>query len=136
MTKSELIEKLAQAEGVSARAAELAVNTVLKSMEEALVKGSRIEIRGLGSFKVKTYGARRGTNPKTGEPIQVAPKRLPFFKVGKELKDRLNGKGESITLRSVDAPEEDGALQKVAKRQWKRQTDSDDPLPHLQSPFL
>jgi len=59
-------------------------------MEEALVKGERVEIRGLGSFKVKNYDGYTGRNPKTGEMINVAPKKLPFFKVGKELKERVD----------------------------------------------
>jgi len=60
-------------------------------MSEAMINGERIEIRGLGSFVVKEYGAYTGRNPKTGEPIKVNPKKLPFFKVGKELKERIFG---------------------------------------------
>jgi len=70
--------------------AEEVVNTVFGEMEKALVKGERVEIRGLGSFKVKRYDGYKGRNPKTGEIIDVAPKKLPFFKVGKELKERAD----------------------------------------------
>ncbi len=115
MTKSELIERLAQAEGITVKAAEVAVNTVLSSMEEALVEGDRIEIRGLGSFKIKLYGEYKGRNPKTGEFIRVKPKKMPFFKPGKELKDRLNAP-ENVKLTSVAPIAGDGPdSQQVAK---------------------
>mgnify|MGYP005830986205 CR=1 FL=1 len=90
MTKSQLIEALAKAEGITLRAAEVAVNVTFESMEKALMQGDRVEIRGFGSFKVKTYDGYKGRNPKTGELIEVRPKRLPFFKVGKELKERVD----------------------------------------------
>ncbi len=90
MTKSQLIEALAKAEGITLKAAELAVNVTFESMEKALIRGDRVEIRGFGSFKVKHYDGYKGRNPKTGELIEVKPKRLPFFKVGKELKERVD----------------------------------------------
>jgi len=90
MNKSELIETLATEENLSIKKAEDVVNTVFKGMEEALLREERIEIRGFGSFKVKHYDGYLGRNPKTGEVIQVKPKRLPFFKVGKELKERVD----------------------------------------------
>ncbi len=92
MTKSQLIEALARAEGITLKAAELAVNVTFESMEKALIEGSRVEIRGFGSFKVKSYDGYKGRNPKTGELIEVSPKKLPFFKVGKELKERVDRK--------------------------------------------
>ncbi|SFM73222.1 HU family DNA-binding protein [Thermodesulforhabdus norvegica] len=91
MTKSQLIEAVARAEGITLRMAELAVNVTFEAMEEALIKGDRLEVRGFGSFKVKEYQGYKGRNPKTGEVIEVKPKRLPFFKVGKDLKMRVNG---------------------------------------------
>ncbi len=90
MNKSQLIEALAKAENLSLKKAEEVVNIVFGDMEDALVRGERIEIRGFGSFKVKHYGSYQGRNPKTGEIIHVAEKRLPFFKVGKELKERVD----------------------------------------------
>jgi integration host factor subunit beta len=90
MTKSELIEKLAQMEGITLKAAEIAVNTTFDSMGKALSQKGRIEIRGLGSFKVKDYGGYSGRNPMTGEMIKVRAKRLPFFRMGKELTRRVN----------------------------------------------
>jgi integration host factor subunit beta len=90
MNKSKLIETLAQAENMPLRKAEEVVNTVFGEMENALIRGERVEIRGLGSFKVKEYDGYKGRNPKTGEVIDVTPKKLPFFKVGKELKERVD----------------------------------------------
>jgi integration host factor subunit beta len=90
MTRRELIAAVAAAEGITVKEAELAVKTVFASIEQALTKGDRVEIRGFGSFKVKEYQSYKGRNPKTGEIIQVKDKKLPFFKVGKELKERVN----------------------------------------------
>ncbi len=89
MNKSELIEQLAVTKDISIKRAEEVVNLVFASMTEALTEGDRIEIRGLGSFVIKDYGSYTGRNPKTGEPITVGQKKLPFFKVGKELKERV-----------------------------------------------
>ena len=90
MNKSELIEKLAEKCGISAIQAEEIVNLIYRKMRDALIEGGRIEIRGFGSFVVKDYEAYEGRNPKTGAKIQVPPKKLPFFKVGKELKERID----------------------------------------------
>ena len=89
MNKSELIEALAAKRGISLKKAEEIVNTIFDAMANALQTGERIEIRGLGSFVVNDYKAYTGRNPKTGESIKVKPKKLPFFKVGKELKERI-----------------------------------------------
>lgn len=90
MNKSELIEALATAADLPAREANSITETILDAMRDALVRGESIEIRGFGSFMVKEYDSYYGRNPKTGEKIKVRPKRLPFFKVGKELKARVN----------------------------------------------
>jgi len=89
MNKSEMIEKLAEKKGLSVKKAEEIVSTIFDAMTDALLAGERIEIRGFGSFVVNDYKAYTGRNPKTGEAIAVKPKRLPFFKVGKELKSRI-----------------------------------------------
>jgi Bacterial nucleoid DNA-binding protein len=91
MNKSELIEIISEKSRVPKKKAEEVVNLVFDSMTEALVKGDRIEIRGFGSFVNREYGQYTGRNPRTGESIQVLPKKLPFFKVGKELKERVDG---------------------------------------------
>ncbi|EDM78132.1 DNA-binding protein HU [Plesiocystis pacifica SIR-1] len=92
MTKSELIERVAQESGLTKGRAEMVVNTIFESMTHALVAGDGIEIRGFGSFTVRQYKAYEGRNPRTGDVVHVAPKRLPFFKVGKELRERVNGR--------------------------------------------
>ncbi len=90
MIKAELIEALANEAGLTRSKAKDIVKTVFNSMANALAKGDRVEIRGFGTFKVKNYDGYTGHNPKTGEPIKVKPKKLPFFKCGKELKDRVD----------------------------------------------
>ncbi|HIJ90285.1 MAG: integration host factor subunit beta [Desulfobulbaceae bacterium] len=90
MNKSELIEALAEEMHVPLRDASSAVTTILDAMADALANGESIEIRGFGSFVVKEYDSYFGRNPKTGEKIKVKPKKLPFFKVGKELKEQVN----------------------------------------------
>jgi len=90
MTKSDLIEMVANKLHLPKGKAELIVNCIFDSMEESLKKGERIEIRGFGSFEIRHYKAYEGRNPRTGDPVGVQPKRLPFFKVGKELKERVN----------------------------------------------
>ena len=90
MNKSELIKTLAEQSDISMDEATLVVNTFFDCMKEALLQGDRVEIRGVGSFKIKEYGAYAGRNPRTGEKVEVQPKRLPFFRAGKELKEFLN----------------------------------------------
>ncbi|MFH1139115.1 MAG: HU family DNA-binding protein [Pseudomonadota bacterium] len=90
MNKSQLIEVLAKQEGLTLKKAELVVNTFFDAITEGLAEENRAEIRGFGSFKVKLYDGYTGRNPKTGTVIQVKPKKLPFFKVGKELKERVD----------------------------------------------
>ena len=92
MNKSGLIESLSKKEGLTEKRAIDVVNLIFKGFTDELKKGGRIEIRGLGSFVVWDYQAYTGRNPKTGRNIQVAPKKLPFFKVGKELKERVDGR--------------------------------------------
>ena len=91
MTKSDLIERVARRlPHISKKDTEVVVNTVFDRMTEVLSKGERIEIRGFGSFQVKIREAREGRNPKTGEEVRIPRKRTPFFKVGKELKERID----------------------------------------------
>jgi integration host factor subunit beta len=92
MNKSGLIEALSKKEGLTEKKAIDVVNLIFKGFTEELRKNGRIEIRGLGSFVVRDYDAYTGRNPKTGKNIKVASKKLPFFKVGKELKERVDGK--------------------------------------------
>lgn len=91
MTKSELIDAVAQRTNITKSRAEQVVNCVFNAMTAALENGEGIEIRGFGSFTVRQYKSYNGRNPRTGKPVPVPEKRLPFFKVGKELKEIVNG---------------------------------------------
>ena len=91
MNKSELIDAISQELKLPLREASSITDTILNTMVEAMANGDAIEIRGFGSFVVKNYETYYGRNPKTGQKIEVPPKKLPFFKVGKELKERVNG---------------------------------------------
>ena len=90
MTKTNLIEALQNEAGISKNKAEAVVNIFINEMVDALASGNRVEIRGLCSFCVKHYKAYTGRNPKTGEHVKVKAKKLPIFKCGKELKERVN----------------------------------------------
>lgn len=90
MNKYGLISALAKKENLTEKESGELVNTIFKSFAEELKKGGRIEIRGFGSFVIREYGSYRGRNPKTGVGIDVSPKKLPFFKVGKEFKERID----------------------------------------------
>lgn len=110
MTKRELIEEVAQLyPRFSRREAEVMVNAVFDSMTEALAKGERIEIRGFGSFFVKQRAARTGRNPRTGAAVSVAAKKVPLFKVGKELRLRVDGQVGRPTGLAENAKGEEGA---------------------------
>lgn len=90
MNKSDLIAALARDQNLPIQTAESIVTIVLDAMTETLAKGDNIEIRGFGSFTVREYNSYNGRNPNTGEVVQVKPKKLPFFKVGKELRVSVN----------------------------------------------
>jgi integration host factor subunit beta len=90
MNKSELIEALSKELNLTASTAFGIVSTIIDSMTETLVNGDNVEIRGFGSFTVKKYDSYTGRNPKTGVETKVKAKKLPFFKVGKELKEAVN----------------------------------------------
>ncbi|MEA1946361.1 MAG: HU family DNA-binding protein [Thermodesulfobacteriota bacterium] len=90
MNKLELIETLKEDARLTKSEAKAVVKLFLNEMSNALIKGDRVEIRGLCSFYVKEYKAYSGRNPKTGEPVQVKPKKLAFFKCGKELRERVD----------------------------------------------
>ncbi len=89
MNKSELIMELADEAGLHKQVSEAVVKEVFNAMTEALVNNEGIEIRGFGSFSIREYESYVGRNPKSGQKIKVKPKKLPFFKVGKELKERV-----------------------------------------------
>jgi len=92
MTKSDIIKRLYNENDITKKEAAIVLDTFFNEMAGALSKGDRVEIRGLGSFHVRKYKAYTGRNPKTAEKVKVKPKKLPFFKCGKDLKDRVDHK--------------------------------------------
>jgi integration host factor subunit beta len=94
--KSELIQRIAAANAhLYHRDVERIVNVIFDEIVDALARGDRVELRGFGAFTVKHRAARQGRNPRTGAPVSVAEKHVPFFKTGKELRDKLNGADEA-----------------------------------------
>lgn len=91
MTKSALIEKLTEkVEGLTRKQTEVIVDTVFDSIKDSLAQGKKVEIRGFGNFRLRNRKARKARNPKTGESVDVQPKKVPYFKVGKELREMIN----------------------------------------------
>src|SRR5215470_15792690 len=111
MTKAELVEEVARAAELNKRDAEVIVETVFDSIIGALNKGEKVELRGFGSFRTRERGPRRGRNPKTGEPVDVPAKRVPYFKPGKELKEFFTDtpEGEGDEEASADSPAAESA---------------------------
>ena len=90
MTKAELVEEVSRVSDLTKKHSEVIVDTVFESIIEALKRGEKIELRGFGSFRLRKREPRKGRNPKTGDKVDVPPKRVPYFKPGKELKDLIN----------------------------------------------
>ena len=90
MTKAELVEEVARAAELTKKDSEVIVEEVFKNIIQALNRGEKIELRGFGSFRVRQRDARRGRNPKTGDPVDIPAKRVPYFKPGKELKELIH----------------------------------------------
>lgn len=107
MTKSELIDAIAGRGELTKARAELVVNCVFDAMMEAIERGDGIEIRGFGSFTVRPYKPYSGRNPRTGEPVPVPAKRLPFFKVGKDLRELVNNSREYAISGGDDGDDDD-----------------------------
>ena|SRR2546421_4804077 len=112
MTKADLIAVIAEKLKFPWARAEVLVDQVFEAMVEALKRGEGIEIRGFGSFTIREYKAYEGRNPRTGETVQVKPKRLAFFKVGKELRERVNDGRRSHPL-PPGGPESDAGAAPV-----------------------
>jgi integration host factor subunit beta len=93
MTKAELVDKIAEKKpGLTRKQVEVIVNTVLDGIKDALSREDKFEIRGFGSFRIRHRRAKEGRNPKTGETVSVPPKKVPFFKAGKEMREMVDGK--------------------------------------------
>jgi integration host factor subunit beta len=94
MTKADLVEEVARAAELTLKDSEVVIEEVLWNIIQSLHRGEKIEVRGFGSFRIRERGPRRGRNPKTGAPVDVPAKRVPYFKPGKELRELLGGKQE------------------------------------------
>ena len=103
MTKAELVEDVAEAAELTKKDAERLVEIVFESIIETLNQGEKIELRGFGSFRVRERGARRGRNPKTGDPVSIPAKRVPYFKPGQELKELINEPNSQLAVSSDGA---------------------------------
>ena len=90
LTKAALVEEVADAAGLTKNRAEVIVDTLFRSITEALHQGEKVELRGFGSFRLRRRGPHRGRNPRTGDRVDVPSKRVPYFKPGKELKELIN----------------------------------------------
>jgi integration host factor beta subunit len=90
MKKADLVDLVAQQRGLPRPQVEVTVDSLIDAIAEGLAKGERIDLRGFGAFAVRESAARSGRNPQTGETIQIAARRVPTFKAGKELRDRVN----------------------------------------------
>lgn len=90
MTKADLIDEVSKASNLTKKESETIVNTVFDNITDALGKGDKVELRGFGSFRIRQRNARKGRNPKTGTSVSVPEKRIPFFKVGKRLRELVN----------------------------------------------
>lgn len=95
MTKAALVEEVARVADLTKKHSEVIVDTVFRSIIEALHRGEKIELRGFGSFRLRRREPRKGRNPKTGDKVDVPSKRVPYFKPGKELKELINREGEA-----------------------------------------
>lgn len=92
MTKAALVEEVARVTDLTKKDAEVIVETMFECITEALRRGEKIELRGFGSFRLRRREPRKGRNPKTGDRVDVPPKQVPYFKPGKNLRERLNGR--------------------------------------------
>jgi len=91
MTKAELIDEVSKLSNLTKKETETIVNTIFDNITDALAQGDKVELRGFGSFRIRRRNSRKGRNPKTGSSVSVPEKRVPFFKVGKRLRELVNG---------------------------------------------
>ena len=111
MTKAELVEEVSRVSDLTKKHSEVIVDTVFRSIIEALHRGEKIELRGFGSFRLRKREPRKGRNPKTGDKVDVPPKKVPYFKPGKELKELINKEpAPSGSSPAGDAPAPPDAL--------------------------
>ena len=104
MTKAALVEEVARVADLTKKHSEVIVETVFRSIIDALHRGEKIELRGFGSFRLRRREPRKGRNPKTGDRVEVPSKRVPYFKPGKELKELINRETDSAPSPAAAAP--------------------------------
>src|SRR5579864_7514440 len=104
MTKAELVEEVSRVSDLTKKHSEVIVDTVFKSIIDALHRGEKIELRGFGSFRLRKREPRKGRNPKTGDKVDVPPKKVPYFKPGKELKELINKEAAPAASPAGQAP--------------------------------
>jgi integration host factor subunit beta len=109
MTKAELVEEVSKVSDLTKKHSEVIVETVFQSIIDALHRGEKIELRGFGSFRLRQREPRKGRNPKTGDRVDVPPKRVPYFKPGKELKDLINRTAAPAALAGEPLGDDDGS---------------------------
>ena len=108
MTKAEMVEKVSSKINLTKKDTERVVNIVFGSIISALAKGDKVELRGFGSFRVRSRDSRDGRNPRTGATVQIPPKKVPFFKAGKELREMVDNDEPVVGSNSLPSDEESG----------------------------
>ena len=116
MTKAELVEEVSRVSDLTKKHSEVIVDTVFKSIIDALHRGEKIELRGFGSFRLRKREPRKGRNPKTGDKVDVPPKKVPYFKPGKELKELINREADLGVVRAVARRQPDALASRLAAR--------------------
>ena len=110
MTKAEMVEKVSSKINLTKKDTERVVNIVFGSIISALAKGDKVELRGFGSFRVRSRDSRDGRNPRTGATVQIPPKKVPFFKAGKELREMVDNDDPVVVSGSLSSDEESGKI--------------------------
>lgn len=130
MTKAVLVEEVARITDLTKKDAEVIVDTVFRCIADALRRGEKVELRGFGSFRLRRREPRKGRNPKTGDRVDVPPKQVPYFKPGKELKERINRAPGSPSRRPAAGP----GTARAAPGRVERESGSARPLRGVRQP--
>ena len=132
MTKAELVEEVSRVSDLTKKHSEVIVDTVFKSIIDALHRGEKIELRGFGSFRLRKREPRKGRNPKTGDKVDVPPKKVPYFKPGKELKELINKEPAPATAASIRrAARRDGGVARLRLAVTAQPAQATSPRPNL-----
>ena len=135
MTKAELVEEVSRVSDLTKKHSEVIVDTVFKSIITALQRGEKIELRGFGSFRLRRREPRKGRNPKTGDKVDVPPKKVPYFKPGKELKELINHAPSPTPRRPRSRPRLAGAAAARRPRSVSLTRRTRAPVERLWSPW-